>query len=80
MNFLVGDNIRVIRETLGWSQTHLGESAGLQQSAISRLEVGERAITVSDLARIAEAFDIDPGILLRPLGRLLVLPKQEPAA
>jgi transcriptional regulator with XRE-family HTH domain len=77
VNSLVAENIRAIRETLGWSQTRLADQAGLPQSAISRLETGERGISVTDLARIADAFEIDPAILLRPLGRILVLPTKD---
>ena len=38
----VGDIIRTAREKLGWTRVELSRKLGLDPSAISRIEVGER--------------------------------------
>lgn len=70
-------NVRTIRETLGWSQGRLAELTGLTQSVVSRLETGDRSISVDDLLRVAAAFQVEPCVLLRPLGRIVVLSSRE---
>lgn len=45
-------------------QTVLGKVVGLSQSAISRIETGERKVESLELARIADACDVPAASLL----------------
>lgn len=71
-----GNRVRAAREDRGWSQEalarHLKEAAGveLHQSAIARLERGERAIRFNEAAALAKVLNID----LRPFAGIDVEP------
>src|SRR5215217_5005903 len=70
------------REKAGLSQGALAELMGLAQSAISRIEAGERTIESLELARLAKALDISVLDLLEedPLAeQLLVAARAEVA-
>lgn len=62
---LVGKNIRLLRETRGWSQDELSERSGLHRTYISGVERGVRNPTVVVVARIATALDVPAGELLQ---------------
>ncbi|MET7705454.1 helix-turn-helix transcriptional regulator [Micromonospora sp. NPDC005413] len=59
-----GGQVREARELRGWSQEalarHLRESAGLElhQTAIARLERGERAIRLNEVAALAQVLGL----------------------
>ena len=56
----IGDAIRKAREAKGLSQRQLGKLSGVDYSAISRIENGERAAPdATSLMRIARALDVD---------------------
>jgi len=50
--------IKEIRKAAGMSQEKLGAALGLDQSIISRLERGQRPITLERLCTIAEALNV----------------------
>ena len=52
---LLGQRIAQAREDLGMTQDGLGRAVGLDRSAISRLENGERKLNVPELVQIAAA-------------------------
>jgi Zn-dependent peptidase ImmA (M78 family)/ribosome-binding protein aMBF1 (putative translation factor) len=54
----LGVRIGRAREHAGLSQTELGARVELTQSAISRIESGERGVDSLELARIADALDV----------------------
>jgi len=56
----LGRRIRRAREERGWSQENLAEAIGLTQSAVSRIEGGERAVDSLELASIARALRVSP--------------------
>ena len=56
--------IRGARQQRGWSQGRLAEEVGLAQSAISRIETGERSVDSLELAAIARALRVSPLDLL----------------
>jgi HTH-type transcriptional regulator/antitoxin HipB len=57
--------LRELREARGWSQSELARASGVGQSAISRLEAGERSsISFADLERLADALDVDAAVLI----------------
>lgn len=55
----LSDNIRVCRQRAGMSQSHLAKMIGACQSAISRMEQGERTPSVATLSSIASALNVD---------------------
>jgi transcriptional regulator with XRE-family HTH domain len=59
---------QVVRERtrLGLSQRELAELTGTTQSAIARLEAGERAPRADTLLRVANALDCELLVELRP--------------
>lgn len=57
-------NIREARRKAGISQVRLGELIGLDQSGVSRIERGERPVTVDLLRSIARALGMRPADLL----------------
>jgi transcriptional regulator with XRE-family HTH domain len=57
-------NIREARKRAGMSQTQLAELVGVDQSGVSRIERGERPVTVDMLKAIARALGVRPAALL----------------
>lgn len=53
-----GERIRLLREQAGLSQRALGDRLGIDQSGISRLEDGSRAITARELVQIGDVFGV----------------------
>lgn len=51
----LGGRVADARVAAGFSQAHLAERVGLNRSALSRIETGERSLDVLELSRIAEA-------------------------
>jgi len=56
---LVGKRIRDIRKTKNLSQEQLGEKSGFHFTYIGGLERGERNISISNLAKIADALEVN---------------------
>lgn len=66
--------IRALREQPGrnWSQSELGQRAGMRQNAISRLEDAESGTpSISTLLRLARAFDVALLVKFVPFSKLL---------
>ena len=66
----VGQRVGEIRRGQGWTQERLAEAIGLQPISLSRLETGQRALSLSTVALIADALEVSLGDLLdveRPL-------------
>lgn len=57
-------NVKTLRGTKRWSQETLAEAASLSQVYISNIETGTKAASVDVLQKLAEAFDVDPTVLL----------------
>ena len=60
----VGQRVSRARRDRGWSQELLAEAIGIQPTTLSRLETGDRAVSLSTLGRIAEALGVGLGDLL----------------
>lgn len=58
----VGALIKSIREQLGMSQRALAKRAGVPQSTVSRIEQGQRDVTLSTLQKILGAISCDLAI------------------
>lgn len=55
---LVGNKIRLLRESKGWTQEDLGLKIGVDQSNITRIEKGKKFISMDKIYKILNAFDI----------------------
>jgi transcriptional regulator with XRE-family HTH domain len=60
----VAANIRGRRAVLGWRQEELAERLGWTQRVVSRIERGERALTVDELARACAVLGVGLADLL----------------
>lgn len=54
----LGRRIGALRQQRGWSQMQLADALELAQSAISRIESGERSVDSIELARVAEVLRV----------------------
>lgn len=55
----IGELIKLIRTQLGMSQTILAKRAGVPQSTVSRIEKGQRDVSLSTLQKILHAMTSD---------------------
>lgn len=60
----VGRRLRAARERAGITQAELAERAGLQAESISRIETGQRALSLGNLGRLATALEVGLGDLI----------------
>jgi transcriptional regulator with XRE-family HTH domain len=61
---VVADQVKRLRERRGTSQQALADLLGWTQSAVARLESGDRKISVGELLALAWALDVAPVYLL----------------
>lgn len=54
----IGERIRLIREKAGYSQNKLADFAGVSQTHLRRVELGQADITVGHLQLICDALGI----------------------
>jgi transcriptional regulator with XRE-family HTH domain len=59
----VGERIREVRQSRGWSQERLAVEAGIYSRTVQRIESGED-FTFGSLTSIARALDVGPADLL----------------
>ncbi|MBI4446894.1 MAG: helix-turn-helix transcriptional regulator [Acidobacteria bacterium] len=69
----LGERVRYLRNSLGWSQEKLGEEAGMHPTYVGGIERGERNVSLENLAKLAEAFHIT-------LSELLNFPDEPPSS
>jgi len=55
----IGKQLRELRLSRGWRQVEIAEKVGLSRSAISNIEAGKRALTLSTLQRFCDIYKID---------------------
>lgn len=55
---LIGKNIRILRENMGFTQKSIANFLKVDQSMISKIEKGERALSVDMLDKLATLFGI----------------------
>lgn len=60
----LGNNIRQIREKLGFSQEHVARCLGLNRQAIISIEAGKRKIDSFELFKLADLYGVDAKDLL----------------
>lgn len=54
----IGERIRQLRESQGWTTNHLANRCGISQSFLRSVELGEKGISVEYLTLICDALDI----------------------
>lgn len=54
-----GGKVRQERLTKGWSQEELANHAGLHRTYIGMIERAEKNITLENIAKIAQALDLE---------------------
>ena|ERR1700733_8233930 len=59
-----GQRLRRLRQAAGWSQEELGHRADRSFAFVSSIERAERNITFMTILRLAEAFDLNPAVLV----------------
>ena len=55
-----------LRTQGGMNQKQLAEALSIDPSSMNRIEKAERAVSVTELVRLAEVFSVDTESLLRP--------------
>jgi transcriptional regulator with XRE-family HTH domain len=63
-----GVNLKRLREAAGLSQEEVGLRCGMQSSAVSRLERGNRNPRLTTIARLARAIEVPASALLEGIG------------
>ncbi len=59
-------NMREMREEAGISQSELSRLSGIKQPQLSELERGNTNPNLATIAKVAEALEVPPWIMLRP--------------
>jgi transcriptional regulator with XRE-family HTH domain len=62
----LGSHIRELRYAKGWTQEDLAERSGMNSVQISHLENGRNEAKISTILRLAKAFGVTAGELLKP--------------
>lgn len=58
-NKQIGHKLKELRVSRGWRQSEVADKVGLSRPAISNIESGKRALTLSTLKRFCEVYNID---------------------
>lgn len=58
-NKQIGHKLKELRISRGWRQSEVADKVGLSRPAISNIESGKRALTLSTLKRFCEVYNID---------------------
>ena len=61
----LGNNLKKIRLAKGMSQGDICRATGMDRGYISRVENGDKNLTISNLEKIAKALKISPDELIR---------------
>ncbi|WP_079709825.1 helix-turn-helix domain-containing protein [Paraliobacillus ryukyuensis] len=63
MNFIIAENLKLIRSTNGYSLSLVSEGTGITKSTLSRIENGKSPITVDHLDSLTSFYNIDIKLL-----------------
>lgn len=55
----IGKQLKELRISRGWRQSEVADKTGLSRPAISNIEAGKRALTLSTLQKFCEVYKID---------------------
>lgn len=71
----LANRLREARKLAGYSQGEVAKALKMHRPTISEIEAGNRNVTVEELARFAEVFDVSVGWLLgHELSRVATIP------
>lgn len=62
---IIGNNVQHFRKRVGLTQGQLAERAELSNAYISRVERGEKGLSVASLLRLSEALDVSCDAILK---------------
>ena len=62
-----GRRVRRQRDALGLTQEEIAERSSLHVSYVAQVERGERNISLTNMLKVADALDLDPGDLVAGL-------------
>ncbi|MDH5649428.1 MAG: helix-turn-helix transcriptional regulator [Gammaproteobacteria bacterium] len=62
---LLAQKLRLLRFIKNWSQEQLAQISGLDRSYVSSIERAERNVSLDNIEKLADAFNITPDELLR---------------
>lgn len=57
-NMNIGENIRKIREEKGFTQQQIADLVGMHRSNYSKIETGQRELSVASLSKVARFFSM----------------------
>ena len=63
---ILAKKIKLLRYSHGWSQETLAELCGFHRSYIANIESGKHNVSLDNLERIAQAFEVPIAELLNP--------------
>jgi len=63
----IGNNIRVARKRMGYSQEEFADIAKFSRSYYTEIETGKRNISILNLIKIIEALKVDPNTIIGPV-------------
>ena len=63
---ILAKKIKLLRFSRGWSQETLAELCGFHRSYIANIESGKHNVSIDNLERIAQAFEVPIAELLNP--------------
>jgi len=63
---ILAKKIKLLRYSHGWSQETLAELCGFHRSYIANIESGKHNVSIDNLERIAQAFEVPIAELLNP--------------
>jgi len=55
----IAKRLRIAREMAGLSQSQVAVMLGIHRPSVSEMEAGRRKVSVEELARLAEMYDVD---------------------
>jgi transcriptional regulator with XRE-family HTH domain len=62
-----GRRVRARRSALNWSQERLAHEAGIHMTYVSSVERGMRNISLTNILKLCDALETDPGELMQGL-------------
>lgn len=61
-----GERLRTLRDARGLTQQELADRAGMDRSAVARIEIGDRRMTGTEVIYLADSLDAQPIDLTGP--------------
>lgn len=55
----IGKQLKELRNSRGWRQSEVADKTGLSRPAISNIEAGKRALTLTTLQKFCEVYQVD---------------------